>query len=405
MASGDTEECVLIVGGIDDQAGLIEIYNLKTKRWSIFYNLGKKMKSFTSVVLDHNLFLLGGYYDNEVTNKVWCLDLNTKFLIEKNPPMNQKRQFATASVVDNVIYVIGGVDSDQKALDTVEKWNSATKTWDVVKSMRNKRFNHAAVSNNSEIIVIGGENDYMELNQVEIYCTETNDWREANPIDPYRSNLAAVSLTNKIYAIGGSSDVSTTDLLQQFDIGKNYWDNGLKKLPKTLAAHSAVVYQNNIICFGDENSKSILQYNPITPREWINIGDMPSNRRYYNALVANIKCNEENSKVNDVNERDESMPCNINRSESLDVTSTEYTEIHFQLDSEKASTSKEQSENTLESNNEQQKSNEVNDNVSTNTDTRRHTPGFVRDIEKGSKQISSVFNDGVSNIKRVYKKF
>ncbi|XP_077291757.1 kelch-like protein 28 [Arctopsyche grandis] len=281
------KQTVLIIGGHEyDQSDLIEAYNPSSKKWYHFCRIGEKITEFSSVILGNTLMMFGGLVQDEITNRVRCLNLVTKELTEL-PTMNVKRRLSTAALVDGQIFLIGGFNRENGSLNSVEQFNPIAQTWKFVSPMNFKRHVHASVVYGNNIYVIGGRNDELRLNSVEVYCTKSDEWRIVSSINSKRSRLAAVSVEDSIYAIGGIDGSSITDSMERYNPKNDTW-TPITNLPEKKCEHCAVTYKNKIICFGGWGSPSILEYN-VDTNQWKKLGDMKNNRIYFNTLFTHLQ--------------------------------------------------------------------------------------------------------------------
>ncbi|XP_077294957.1 uncharacterized protein LOC143917352 [Arctopsyche grandis] len=291
MAVSGNQNYIIVVGGIDNEtAGMIEEYDPYLNKWKTIYNLDKPITCFSTALLDQKLYLFGGMFNNITTNKAWCFDLFTKEFVEL-PSMQEPKYFATASVVNNAIYIIGGLNSDHKVLDTIEQWDTDRKSWKFLEPMSIKRHSHASVVKDGYIFVIGGNDGENVLKNVEFYSTEKNTWETVAGMQSVRVNLAVVGVNNFLYAIGGSNDSQDLDSAERFNINNNIWEK-ITPLPCAIRGHSAVGDKSIIICFGDDRSKRVIQYIPFV-KVWTELGEMANKRRFYSAFFTNFKLEPE----------------------------------------------------------------------------------------------------------------
>ncbi|CAK8688299.1 unnamed protein product [Clavelina lepadiformis] len=124
------------------------------------------------------LYALGGWDDNNnATTKAECYDpRNGKW--EYIPPMKTCRSGLTAVVLNNEIYAIGGDDGSNN-LNSVEKYDPDTKAWIDVSCMNEERWDGSACVVDGLIWVFGGE--YAET--VEFYDPATNKWQVSTNMD------------------------------------------------------------------------------------------------------------------------------------------------------------------------------------------------------------------------------
>lgn len=117
---------------------------------------------------------------------------------------------------DGTIYVIGGHDSNDNFLASVEAFDPNANTWKYVASMNIARDGMAAVTGlNGKIYVIGGgTGPAMLTNTVEIYDPATDLWTIGPPGPPsfpfpMEGMAAAVGPDGLIYVMGGADYAST----------------------------------------------------------------------------------------------------------------------------------------------------------------------------------------------------
>lgn len=128
--------------------------------------------------------------------------------------------FATASLADGRVFVIGGAAVDVCSSDSVGittpasgtyVYTPATGQWTAIASMPTARYGAAAaVGPDGRIYVAGGENGAVEYGQFlaafEVYDPTSDTWTEAAPLPTARTGLALVlGNDGRLYAIGGYS--------------------------------------------------------------------------------------------------------------------------------------------------------------------------------------------------------
>ena len=91
---------------------------------------------------------------------------------------NARREFSGFADKDNNIYVVGGFDGD-KALSTIEVFSPQKKTWQIIGTLKTKRFQHASILlNNNEILTVGGrDSSEKTISSAEIFNIATRKTR------------------------------------------------------------------------------------------------------------------------------------------------------------------------------------------------------------------------------------
>lgn len=150
--------------------------------------------------------------DKFVTYQIFEYKIQPAMQFSQRALMPTPRSYSRASVVDNLIYVIGGTlgiyttDPRSKA---IEAYDPVANTWITsLAPMPTARAGMAVVAIDKKIYVIGGQLDAGSGNTLamEIYDTELNSWSTGTPIpeEPVRRHgLDAVVKDKIIYVAGG----------------------------------------------------------------------------------------------------------------------------------------------------------------------------------------------------------
>jgi large repetitive protein len=133
-------------------------------------------------------------------------------------------QEPSAAVVKSVLYVFGGYDGETRT-SSVWAYNPKTKTWTAMADMPTAREDTAAVVEKNIIYVIGGnDNNGDFLATVESYNPATNTWTEEASMLGNKQSPAAGLLGTTIVAADGAvqSGIITGDT-EGYDAATNTW--------------------------------------------------------------------------------------------------------------------------------------------------------------------------------------
>ena len=194
---------------------------------------------------------------------------------------------ATASVINDKIFVIGGSDATSYYLANNEMYDPLTNTWEVKAPMPTGRgYLSSAVLNDSIYVVGGGYPTWM--NKVEAYAPLMNTWTTKPGMLVYRINGRAAVVNGKIYVIGGYPDQRICEV---YNPQTNTWTY-ISDFPETSGGVvSVAVYNGFIYVFGGGYStalKTTYVYNPQTDT-WTRKSDMPTQRTVAQACLVNGK--------------------------------------------------------------------------------------------------------------------
>ncbi len=203
----------------------------------------------------------------------------------------------SAAVVDDKIYVIGGVSSETsflngKPISAVEEYDPATDTWTRKADMLASRgyVDPSPPVVDGKIYLIGGGKS--GLARVDIYDPATDTWSRGADMPTPRNNVATAAWDGKIYAFGGltgtlGSSASTVNVTQVYDPNTDTWTNAAP-MPRGVWGHSANVVDDKIYVIGGAaatNALRIVQvYDPQTDM-WTNANPIPIATRHFGASV------------------------------------------------------------------------------------------------------------------------
>jgi large repetitive protein len=132
---------------------------------------------------------------------------------------------ATAQVLDDKIYVIGGLGPDGASLDTVEVYDPATGLWTAGAPLQTRRDNLGAAVVDDVLYAFGGRTrdangDVVDgaLDSLEIFDPVTQTWSPGASLPTGRRAVSVGTLNDRIQVIGGEADADGN----AFDLNEEY---------------------------------------------------------------------------------------------------------------------------------------------------------------------------------------
>lgn len=157
-------------------------------------------------------------------------------------PMSVARTGVSAVVLDDLVYVMGGLDAQGNVLDLVERYDPDTNTWQSAPKLRTPRFNATAVVFEDNIYLIGGQDSLGNaLKKVEVFVSDENDWESFDNLQDEREGPAAIVLNGEVYVMGGSNgSANILDSVEFLDTDEEKWEytnNWILDVPRALFAY------------------------------------------------------------------------------------------------------------------------------------------------------------------------
>ncbi len=156
-----------------------------------------------------------------------------------------------ASVVDGIIYTIGGKSSELGYL--VEAYNPATDTWTRKADMPTLRYFHSGCAINGKIYVMGGWTTGGLTASVEEYDPMTDTWTVKTPMSTHKCFFGTCVIDGKICAIGGWRGSDTITTVEVYDTQTDTWTSSVD-IPIPTDGMSTSVIGENIYVMGGWSS-------------------------------------------------------------------------------------------------------------------------------------------------------
>ena len=204
-----------------------------------------------------------------------------------------KRTFATAVSYEDKIYVFGGVGPEET--DTSEVYNPVTNTWSLIAPMPTSRYLVSATVLNNKIYLVGGidASTRNATDITEVYDPATDTW-ETDTIAPLPNALyagEAIAMGGSLYYVGGAagrSDYRST-LLKHNQADNTWSEKASMTIPRIT--HKAVVHEGKLYVFGGHQGGLIIHkttevYDPANDT-WTTVADMPITLWFPSATLSN----------------------------------------------------------------------------------------------------------------------
>ena len=213
---------------------LVEYYVPSTNLWYSFQSGFKYNEKFSSVSAGSGYPFLNALTYDEHIPYMYTYDINTNnWNMQKDTPIN--RWGVCAISQGHHIYIIGGTNSgdDVAAGNTkVERFNPSNESVEEVAPLNEARHDAFGAVMNDKIYVAGGiqmrEQRCRLLNTCEVYDPSTNEWHLMAELCVPRHSASMVCFNGALYVIGGlkntSNQVATRELsVEMFDSETSEW--------------------------------------------------------------------------------------------------------------------------------------------------------------------------------------
>jgi hypothetical protein len=213
---------VMVTGGVGiEMIDNVESYSPATGAWSKMAPMLTPRAQHAALVIDKSgtVLVMGG--DRAPGFRGRSVEIYNPLTKSWSqfPSLNQSRVGSAAALVNNVVYITGGNNSEFEAYNLAAGAGGA---WGVGPSMSVARFGHAMFADKAGLLVIAGD---RAPHTVEFYSFVKNAWSgRASVPSAHEDQFAAAELADRrILVTGGTSSGSATSAAALYDRGADAW--------------------------------------------------------------------------------------------------------------------------------------------------------------------------------------
>eukprot|EP00050_Salpingoeca_kvevrii_P020040 m.93512 g.93512 ORF g.93512 m.93512 type:complete len:598 (+) comp8690_c1_seq1:94-1887(+) len=202
--------------GLRGAENMLQIYNIKSEKWSVQTLPFKSDGAMTSVRIDNLIYILGGRINFVPKPWAWSYDAETgEFKRLADMPLGVHHTAAGVHGDNpNLIYVFGG-RAQGFMTEQIQVYNIQKNSWTANAGRpipgRGRSGFGTAPYYNGEFYLMGGEafQPCETFDRLDIYNPATNTWRSGEPMQHARHGLWPVFVEDKMYVILGGQAACT----------------------------------------------------------------------------------------------------------------------------------------------------------------------------------------------------
>jgi len=165
--------------------------------------------------------------------------------------------YHSVTVVDNVLYVCGGMDTTMTgapALASAWAFDPTSNSWETLPNMQHSRSHFYLGRLKDCIIAVGGKSNKTMRNTAEKYCTVSRKWEFIPSLKQQRYSHAGAYTRNSLFVSGGIVKKTSSDSLMRYELGTIQWCH-LSPMRSARSNHAMAVVKDRIFVFGGEIEK------------------------------------------------------------------------------------------------------------------------------------------------------
>lgn len=149
---------------------------------------------------------------------------------------------------DGTVLIVGGTDGYTVGLDSVERFDFATRRFEPRAAMNQGRSDHAAAETGVGVLVVGGRDGAGLVDEAELYDAGANTWTPAGTLSTPRAGATAVLLADGSVLVSGGVDAAGVPIDDQ-----ERWDpntrtfSGAPSLSDPRADHRALGFAGHAV--------------------------------------------------------------------------------------------------------------------------------------------------------------
>lgn len=231
----------------------------------------------------------GKIYCFLMSGEVWEFDPARDRWFQKADMPSPRRAFGVG-VIEDKIYIVGGLEPFVEECGTTEEYDPATDTWTRRAGMPTPRSSLSVGVANGKLYAIGGHRKgwfgRYTTKRCEEYDPHTNTWRRRKDMPTYRIDFGVGTLQEEIYVVGGAKrscfDRGVTARVDVYDPSSDRWRRK-KSMPTSRRDIGVGVMNNKLYAIGGKGRVDWLptneEFDPEHDR-WVKRTPLPVGRRH-----------------------------------------------------------------------------------------------------------------------------
>ncbi|KAG1933254.1 kelch repeat and BTB domain-containing protein 13-like [Pimephales promelas] len=186
-------------------------------------------------------------------------------------PMEASTSLAGLTVLDNRLYIVGGVHGvDKRAVDASFCYDVVTNTWSWLPGPRQPRYNFTLIGIEGCLYAIGGESRRTIMSSVEIYNVTTKDWTFAADLPRPVAGVACTKAMGRIFVCLWKP-METNEIFEYIP-NQNVWVLVSTLLKHQSYGHCMVAHRDNLYVIRngpqDDFLRCLIDCYNITTGQW-----------------------------------------------------------------------------------------------------------------------------------------
>jgi len=191
--------------------------------WERLADMPQVRSEMVAAVIDEKIYVVGGLSNTgRASNTVFVFDTNVESWSESTP-MPISLHHAGAATNDGKLYVVGGYYDGWIPSNTLLIYDSITDSWSIGPEMPSPRGALTAQFVDGKLYAIGGFNEFTRSDN-EVYDPVTTSWKILSKMPTAREHLASAVLDEQLYVVGGRAERSNLDTNELYDYKTDTWE-------------------------------------------------------------------------------------------------------------------------------------------------------------------------------------
>lgn len=289
MLNGVVSPEIYLIGGMSNNS--VSTFNFADNGWAAQNTSYFVPRLDLAVaIVDDVLVAIGGSDGSTRFSVVQLLDLSSpQRTWVTASPLAVATSLSAVTVLNGLVYVMGGSTPFSSYVTTVSIYNISTDTWTAGPNLYYSEATHAAAVLDGTIYALGGSCSYS----VQVLAPAATRWTTTTRMLNYHGNFGAATLGTYIYAIAGRTCSSITAQVEQFDPISKTWTY-VASLNTARSSFATAVVNGAIFVAGGLDSaglplSTVEVYNAITD-VWSFAGSLPSPISRISSVVFDQGC-------------------------------------------------------------------------------------------------------------------
>ncbi len=228
--------------------------------WRPLPDLPQPLADGAGLYTDDAIYIIAGSNQQAILSETWRFDVRAQTWTTLAPKPTAVTS-VDAAMIDNLIYVPGGINAEGQKLALLEIYDPTSDSWQAGPPLPAPRAGYALAAIDGRLYVFGGRDQSGPVSTTFIFNPQTQTWSEGEPLPLALSDMAAAQNDKQLFVTGGLTSGERPSR-QTWRYRNGQWDERAPLPEDRIGGRGVFVTNRLYVLGGSQATEAVLLYQP-----------------------------------------------------------------------------------------------------------------------------------------------